>query len=87
MSPSLFNLKMALQSQEQLLVFILISGIDARMNTHLRIVKLTCHGKNPINLDHLTIRGNNIRYFILPESLPVGLNFYLETLLANDDDN
>ena len=72
---------------EQLSVSSKILGIDARMNTHLRIVKLTCHGKNPINLDHLTIRGNNIRYFILPESLPVGLYCKLETLLANDDDN
>jgi len=37
-------------------------------------------GKNPVNLDHLTVRGNNIRYFILPESLP------LDTLLVNDED-
>jgi len=29
-------------------------------------------------MDHLTIRGNNIRYFLLPESLP------LETLLVDD---
>ena len=29
-------------------------------------------------MDHLTIRGNNIRLFLLPDSLP------LETLLVDD---
>jgi small nuclear ribonucleoprotein D1 len=48
------------------------------MNTHLKAVKLTVKGRETISLDHLTIRGNNIRYFLLPESLP------LETLLVND---
>ena len=44
-------------------------GVDMSMNTHLKTVKLTIKNKNPVNLDFLTIRGNNIRYFILPESL------------------
>ena len=48
------------------------------MNTHLKAVKLTIKGKETLALDHLTIRGNNIRYFLLPESLP------LETLLVDD---
>lgn len=48
------------------------------MNTHLKSVKLTVKGRETITLDHLTIRGNNIRYFLLPESLP------LETLLVDD---
>ena len=48
------------------------------MNTHLKAVKLTVKGREAVNLDHLTIRGNNIRYFLLPESLP------LETLLVDD---
>ncbi len=43
------------------------------MNTHLKTVKLTCKGKNPVSLEHLTIRGNNIRYYLLPESLPLGI--------------
>ncbi|EFA86613.1 LSM domain-containing protein [Heterostelium album PN500] len=55
-----------------------ISGVDVSMNTHLKTVKLTLKGKNPINLDSLSIRGNNIRYFILPESLNLG------TLLVDD---
>eukprot|EP00922_Rhytidocystis_sp_ex-Travisia-forbesii_P046309 GHVS01069035.1.p1 GENE.GHVS01069035.1~~GHVS01069035.1.p1 ORF type:complete len:100 (+),score=20.88 GHVS01069035.1:156-455(+) len=48
------------------------------MNTHLKNVKLTVKHKNCIQLDHLTIRGNNIRYFLLPDSLP------LDTLLIDD---
>jgi small nuclear ribonucleoprotein D1 len=55
-----------------------VQGVDVRMNTHLSSVKLTIKGKNPVALDHLTVRGNNIRYFILPESLP------LDTLLVED---
>ena len=48
------------------------------MNTHLKAVKLTVKGRETIGLDHITIRGNNIRYFLLPESLQ------LETLLGDD---
>lgn len=53
-------------------------GVDVSMNTHMKAVKLTVRGRETIALDHLTIRGNNIRYFLLPESLP------LETLLVDD---
>lgn len=48
------------------------------MNTHLRAVKMTVKNKDPVSLDSLSIRGNNIRYFILPDSLP------LDTLLIDD---
>jgi len=44
-------------------------GVDVSMNTHLKAVKLTVKGRETIALDHITIRGNNIRYFLLPESL------------------
>lgn len=39
------------------------------MNTHVKTVKVTLKGKNPVAMDHLSVRGNNIRYFILPDSL------------------
>jgi len=55
-----------------------VLGVDINMNTHLKTVKLTLKKKNPILMDHLTIRGNNIRLFLLPDSLP------LETLLSDD---
>ncbi|KAG6964397.1 hypothetical protein JG688_00007740 [Phytophthora aleatoria] len=55
-----------------------ITGVDISMNTHLKAVKMTVKGKNPVNLDSLSIRGNNIRYYILPDSLN------LDTLLIDD---
>ena len=48
------------------------------MNTHLKSVKMTIKGKEPIPMDTLSVRGNNIRLIILPESLP------LDTLLIDD---
>jgi small nuclear ribonucleoprotein D1 len=48
------------------------------MNTYLRNVKATIKGKNPVHHDFLSIRGNNIRHYILPDSLN------LDTLLIDD---
>jgi small nuclear ribonucleoprotein D1 len=55
-----------------------ISGVDMSMNTHLKAVKLTIKNREPISVDTITIRGNNIRYFILPDALPI------DTLLVDD---
>jgi len=55
-----------------------ITGVDIAMNTHLRAVKMTVKGKNPVALDTLSIRGNNIRYVILPDTLN------LDNYLADD---
>lgn len=49
------------------------------MNTHLKAVRLLPKGKNPTQLDHLSVRGNQIRFFILPDSLN------LDTLLVDID--
>ena len=46
-------------------------AVDMRMNTHLKNVKMTIKGKNPVSLENFSIRGNNIRYYVLPESLPI----------------
>lgn len=48
------------------------------MNTHLKAVKMTVRNQQPIHYETLSIRGNNIRYYILPDSLT------LETLLVDD---
>ena len=48
------------------------------MNTHLKSVKLLNKTGTSQAMDSLSIRGNNIRYFILPDALP------LETLLVDD---
>lgn len=58
--------------------FVTIEGVDVSMNTHLKSVKMTAKGKNPVNLETLSVRGNNIRYFILPDTLN------LDTLLVDD---
>ncbi|KAG4301710.1 hypothetical protein PCANB_001862 [Pneumocystis canis] len=55
-----------------------VASVDMQMNTHLKTVKMTVQKRDPITLDTLSIRGNNIRYFILPDSLP------LDTLLIDD---
>ncbi|KNE65352.1 small nuclear ribonucleoprotein Sm D1 [Allomyces macrogynus ATCC 38327] len=55
-----------------------ITGVDMTMNTHLKTVKMTVKNRDPIALDRLSIRGNTIRYFILPDSIP------LDTLLIDD---
>jgi small nuclear ribonucleoprotein D1 len=52
------------------------------MNTHLKSVKLSLRsqpaGTPPQHLDSIAVRGNNVRYYILPDSLP------LDTLLVDD---
>jgi len=55
-----------------------ITGVDMQMNTHLKTVKMTMRNRDPVSLDSLSIRGNNIRYFVLPDSLQ------LDTLLVDD---
>ena len=55
-----------------------LAGVDIKMNTHLKAVKMTKKGRNPVTLETLSIRGNNLRYFILPDSLN------LDTLLIDD---
>ncbi|KAI5842692.1 hypothetical protein BZA05DRAFT_191622 [Tricharina praecox] len=55
-----------------------ILSVDVKMNTALRTVKMTIRNRDPIALDTINIRGSTIRYFILPDSLP------LDTLLIDD---
>lgn len=56
-----------------------VVGVDVCMNTHLKSVKMIPNrGATPLQMDQLTIRGNNIRYVILPDALA------LDTLLLDD---
>ena len=55
-----------------------ITGVDMSMNTHLKKVRVTLKGKNPVSYDTLSVRGNMIRLYILPD----GLN--LDALLVED---
>ncbi|OQE26409.1 hypothetical protein PENSTE_c005G00970 [Penicillium steckii] len=55
-----------------------ITSVSPQMNTSLRTVKMTPKGRDPLSLDTINIRGSTIRYYILPDSLP------LDTLLVDD---
>jgi len=62
-----------------------ITSVSPQMNTALRAVKMTTKNRNnpgspgeTISLDTINIRGSTIRYYILPDSLP------LDTLLIDD---
>lgn len=55
-----------------------LTAVDMKMNSHLKNVKMTVRGREPVPLDTLSIRGNTIRCYILPDSIP------LDTLLIND---
>ncbi|KAG9257850.1 Small nuclear ribonucleoprotein Sm D1 [Emericellopsis cladophorae] len=55
-----------------------IASVSPQMNTALRNVKMTAKGQDPLSLDTMNIRGSTIRYYILPDSLP------LDTLLVDD---
>ncbi len=55
-----------------------IEGVDIKMNVHLKLVKMTIKGKNPVSLENFSIRGNNIRHIVLPDYLPI------ETLLVDE---
>ncbi|ROW00315.1 hypothetical protein VMCG_07212 [Cytospora schulzeri] len=55
-----------------------ITSVSPQMNTALRNVKMTPRGQDPVQLDAMNIRGSTIRYYILPDSLP------LDTLLIDD---
>mmetsp|Transcript_2536 Transcript_2536/g.3584 ORF Transcript_2536/g.3584 Transcript_2536/m.3584 type:complete len:123 (-) Transcript_2536:345-713(-) len=55
-----------------------VVGVDATMNAHLKKVKVTVRGKNPVSYSTLSIRGNTIRAWLLPDSLN------LDSLLVED---
>ena len=55
-----------------------ITGVDVNMNVHLRAVKMTDKSKDPVVLENMSVRGNNIRYFILPDHLPLD-NMLIDT--------
>lgn len=78
---SMFVLPKCIHHGRQILKLLLsfIAGVDIAMNTHLKAVKLIARGRNPVSLEHLSVRGNQIRYYILPDSLN------LDTLLVDID--
>ena len=55
-----------------------VESVDSSMNTHMKNVKVSAKGRNPVPMEFLTIRGSTIRYVILPDHLN------LDTLLVDD---
>lgn len=53
-----------------------VAGVDVAMNTHLKGVRLQHPRREPVHLESLSVRGNNIRYFILPDSLLLEVGFF-----------
>ena len=45
-----------------------ITGVDMAMNTHLKAVKMIIKNRDPVNLETISIRGNNIRSLCCPSS-------------------
>ncbi|KNH09450.1 hypothetical protein XU18_0135 [Perkinsela sp. CCAP 1560/4] len=58
-----------------------IVGVDTMMNTHLKGVKVTQKDGSSLELEQLTVRGNTIRYYQLPDS--INLDAYLKNLTPN----
>ncbi|KAL7070455.1 hypothetical protein ACQ4LE_010520 [Meloidogyne hapla] len=52
---------------------------DTAMNIHLRNVQMSVNAYVKYELDSISIRGNNIRTIVLPDSLP------LDVLLVDDE--
>lgn len=48
------------------------------MNMHLKAVKFTSRSQDPLRLDNISLRGNTVRYVILPDTLN------LESLLIEE---
>lgn len=55
-----------------------VTAVDHSMNIHLKTVQLQVRGRNPVKLQALSIRGSNVRYVLLPDSLA------LDALLVDD---
>lgn len=55
-----------------------VVSVTPNMNTTLKDVKMTIKDEDPIIMDTINIRGNTIRYYILPDALP------LDNLIVDD---
>ncbi|KAH3665984.1 hypothetical protein OGAPHI_004173 [Ogataea philodendri] len=48
-----------------------IVSVSPSMNVNLRNVKMTVKHRNPVSLEYINIRGNQVRLVILPDELNV----------------
>ncbi|GME80445.1 hypothetical protein B5S28_g4924 [[Candida] boidinii] len=59
-----------------------IISVTPSMNINLKNVKMTLKNRNPISLEYINIRGNNIRLVILPDELNLD-NLLADSLIKN----
>lgn len=60
-----------------------IIAVDPQMNTHLKNVKITVKGRNPMELEHLSVKGGTIRFYLLPAE--VNLDHLLNSVSASNN--
>ena len=60
-----------------------VTGVDVAMNTHLKAVKMTIKNRDPVNLETLSIRGNNIRYDLIVIRIYHMLQYYKNNTLIS----
>jgi small nuclear ribonucleoprotein D1 len=48
-----------------------IADVDSKMNTHLKLARVSVKGRPPVSLENYSVRGNQIRHVVLPEYLPI----------------
>jgi len=46
-----------------------VASVTPNMNTVLKDVKMKTAGEDPLVMDSITLRGNSIRYFVLPDAI------------------
>lgn len=50
-----------------------IADVDSKMNTHIRLARVTLKDRPPVNLENFSIRGSQVRHIVLPEYLPIDI--------------
>lgn len=48
-----------------------VVSVAPNMNTTLKDAKMTILNEEPVTLDTVNLRGNTIRYYVLPETIPL----------------
>lgn len=56
-----------------------VVSVAPNMNTVLKDAKMTVKNEDPVSMETINLRGNTIRHYILPETLP------LDTMIKQDE--
>lgn len=75
----LANKTVSVETKQDTVIQGTVVGCDMSMNIHLKKCKVTSKGRQAVPMDHMTVRGANIRSVVLPADIP------LDTLLENTE--